>query len=172
MASRVRHGARNRALACVVLTITLGAGAWPAIAQGTVGTIIGTVLDSNGGPLPGATVTVTSSRTKEARTTVTDAAGTYAVPGLAAGSYQVEVQLSGFNRLVRSDVPVAADAPTRVDATLQIAVSEELVVTARRRAERLQDTPVAISPFTAATLEARQVQQTQDLEGITPSLQF
>ena len=51
-------------------------------------------------------------------------------------------------------------------------MDEEIVVTARRREESLQDTPVAISPFTAETLEARQIQQTQDLERITPSLQF
>jgi iron complex outermembrane receptor protein len=49
---------------------------------------------------------------------------------------------------------------------------EEVVVTARRREERLQDTPIAISPFNAETLEARQILQTQDLERITPSLQF
>lgn len=50
--------------------------------------------------------------------------------------------------------------------------ADEIVVTARRREESLQDTPVAISPFSAETLEARQVQGTQDLERITPSLQF
>ncbi len=53
-----------------------------------------------------------------------------------------------------------------------VTATEEIVVTARRREERLQDTPVAISPFSAETLEVRQVQQTQDLERITPSLQF
>jgi len=47
-----------------------------------------------------------------------------------------------------------------------------IVVTARRRQESLQDTPVAISAFTAQILEDRQIQQTQDLERITPSLQF
>jgi iron complex outermembrane recepter protein len=49
---------------------------------------------------------------------------------------------------------------------------EEIVVTARRREELLQDTPVAISPFDAETLELRQVYQSQDLERIAPSLQF
>ena len=49
---------------------------------------------------------------------------------------------------------------------------DEIVVTARRREESLQDTPIAISPFNAETLEARQIQQTQDLERIAPSLQF
>ncbi|WP_447726586.1 TonB-dependent receptor [Sphingomonas koreensis] len=48
----------------------------------------------------------------------------------------------------------------------------EILVTARRREESLQDTPVAISAFSAEMLENRQIQQTQDLERITPSLQF
>lgn len=49
---------------------------------------------------------------------------------------------------------------------------QEVVVTARRREESLQDTPVAISAFSAETLQDRQITQTQDLERITPSLQF
>ncbi len=50
--------------------------------------------------------------------------------------------------------------------------SEAIVVTARRREESLQETPVAVSAFSAETLENRQITQTQDLERITPSLQF
>ncbi|HEY6816993.1 MAG TPA: TonB-dependent receptor [Croceibacterium sp.] len=47
-----------------------------------------------------------------------------------------------------------------------------ILVTARRREESLQETPVAISVFSAETLAERQIHQTQDLERITPSLQF
>ena len=53
-----------------------------------------------------------------------------------------------------------------------LTAAEEIVVTARRREETLQDTPIAVSPFSAEALEVRQVQGTQDLERITPSLQF
>jgi iron complex outermembrane recepter protein len=49
---------------------------------------------------------------------------------------------------------------------------EEVVVTARRREESLQDTPIAISAFGAELLEERQVRETAELERITPSLQF
>ncbi|RYD66988.1 MAG: TonB-dependent receptor [Sphingomonadales bacterium] len=62
------------------------------------------------------------------------------------------------------DVPAEAVADASDDG--------EIVVSARRREERLQDTPVAISAFSAEMLEERQIQQTQDLERITPSLQF
>ncbi|KRA84536.1 TonB-dependent receptor [Altererythrobacter sp. Root672] len=47
-----------------------------------------------------------------------------------------------------------------------------IMVTARRREESLQETPIAISAFSAETLQERQIHQTQDLERITPSLQF
>lgn len=47
-----------------------------------------------------------------------------------------------------------------------------IVVTARRREESLQDTPIAVSAFSGELLQDRQIQQTQDLERITPSLQF
>jgi iron complex outermembrane receptor protein len=50
--------------------------------------------------------------------------------------------------------------------------SGDIVVTARRREESLQDTPVAITAFTAELLQERQILQTQDLERVTPSLQF
>ena len=49
---------------------------------------------------------------------------------------------------------------------------EAIIVTARRRAESLQDTPVAVSAFTAETLELRNIEQTMDLERVTPNLQF
>ncbi|MEO6361464.1 MAG: TonB-dependent receptor [Sphingomicrobium sp.] len=66
-------------------------------------------------------------------------------------------------------------APLKQDETAAQAEEkdpQEIIVTARRRAERLQDTPVAITAFSAQVLEDRQIQQTQDLERVTPSLQF
>ena len=49
---------------------------------------------------------------------------------------------------------------------------EEIIVTARRRAESLGDAPVAVSAFSAEQLARRNIQSTQDLDCITPSLQF
>lgn len=63
------------------------------------------------------------------------------------------------------EVPAAQTTATDAD-------DGEIVVTARRREESLQDTPVAISAFSAENLEQRQIVQTQDLERVVPSLQF
>ena len=65
-----------------------------------------------------------------------------------------------------------ADQQPTIESGQEAAPDGDIVVTARRRAEKLQDTPVAISAFTPELLEARQILQTQDLERVTPSLQF
>ncbi len=49
---------------------------------------------------------------------------------------------------------------------------EEIVVTARKRVESLQETPIAISAFTADSLERQQIQSTADLDQVSPNLQF
>ncbi|MGH2556790.1 MAG: TonB-dependent receptor, partial [Actinomycetota bacterium] len=84
---------------------------------------------------------------------------------------------SAASRLTIATAVVAASVPAFTPALAADEPEagpgiEQVIVTARRREESLQDTPVAISPFSAETLEARQAQQTQDLERITPSLQF
>ncbi|WP_240953595.1 TonB-dependent receptor [Sphingomonas sp. G-3-2-10] len=73
--------------------------------------------------------------------------------------------------LLSATPALAQDAP--VEAAADTDMSEgEIVVTARRREESLQDTPVAVSAFSSEMLENRQIVATQDLERITPSLQF
>jgi iron complex outermembrane receptor protein len=49
---------------------------------------------------------------------------------------------------------------------------ESIVVTARRRVESLQDTPVAVTALSAAALEQRQIVSTTDLDKVAPNLQF
>ena len=49
---------------------------------------------------------------------------------------------------------------------------EEVVVTARKRAENLQDTPVAITAITSDALERRMIVGTEQLDQVSPNLQF
>jgi iron complex outermembrane receptor protein len=48
----------------------------------------------------------------------------------------------------------------------------EVVVTARKRAERVQDVPISISAFSGASLEARGVDEIDGLANITPNMTF
>jgi iron complex outermembrane receptor protein len=49
---------------------------------------------------------------------------------------------------------------------------EEITVTARRVAENLQDTPIAVTAFTGDALENRQIFKTSELDQVVPNLQF
>ena len=49
---------------------------------------------------------------------------------------------------------------------------EEVIVTARRIEERLQDTPISVTAFTAEKLRDRMIVTTEELDQITPNLQF
>ncbi len=49
---------------------------------------------------------------------------------------------------------------------------EEVTVTARRREENIQDTPISIAAFSAAALEARGIERADDLARIVPNLVF
>src|SRR6516225_9745153 len=59
------------------------------IAQGSTASIAGTVRDASGAVLPGAAVTVKHLETGLTRNGVTDANGSFNVPSLPVGAYQL-----------------------------------------------------------------------------------
>ena len=68
---------------------------------------------------------------------------------------------------------VAANAQEGTDNGQEGAfVLEEITVTARKRAEGLQDAPISISAFTESGIEQRQIQVISDIAPFTPSLTF
>ena len=77
----------------------------PAFAQGTTGAIEGKVADEQGLPLPGATATAQNTSTGFTRSAVSDAVGTFRVPGLPVGNYDVKVELAGFAAVLLENVP-------------------------------------------------------------------
>lgn len=102
-----------------------------AFGQAVSGTLLGTVTDQSGATVPAARVTITEQATGVSRTTDTTAAGYYAFPNLAPGTYTVSVQLSGFKRAVRQDVQVLVNSTVRVDTQLQAGdVAESIEVRA------------------------------------------
>ncbi|MEO5895556.1 MAG: TonB-dependent receptor [Vicinamibacterales bacterium] len=78
-------------------------GAAPAFAQ-TVGSIEGTVTDSSGATLPGATVVITNENTGLSRTVIAEVEGRYRARDLAIGIYRVEASLSGFQTVLRRGI--------------------------------------------------------------------
>ena len=66
----------------------------------------------------------------------------------------------------------AADPDSTDTGRSQPGGLEEVTVTARKRAESLQDTPVAVSAFSGDALEARGIQSVSDIGNYVPNLQF
>jgi hypothetical protein len=91
-----------------------------ASAQVTTGSIVGTVSDTQGQVVPGATVVIREVGKQTATTVTTDANGAYTAPFLNPGTYEVEVELSGFKKYVRQGIVVQVNDRARVDASLEV----------------------------------------------------
>ncbi len=95
-------------LTVVALTLVFFVATLPAMAQITTGTVTGTVKDSQGGVLPGATVTLVNDaqRTRSAPA-ITNQEGDFVFPNVLPGSYTIEVAIPAFKTLRRSGVHVS-----------------------------------------------------------------
>lgn len=97
----------------IVLAWLLCAGGSIAYAQGsTTSTITGTVVDSSGGVLPGATVTAKHLATGTVSTTTANSQGAFTIASVQPGTYEVSITLDGFkNHVVKNVVITAVQGP-------------------------------------------------------------
>jgi len=116
---------RKRALLGAVLALFAMAGM--ARAQTATGQITGTVKDTSGAVVPGATVTVHSDLTGLTRTATTNASGDYSFPLLPTGTYSVRAELTGFSVAKQSGIRLNVDQVARIDLTLAVGATSETV---------------------------------------------
>src|SRR5262245_42466279 len=107
-----------------VLCVLVAILSVPLTAQVPTGTIAGTVTDQVGAVLPGAAVTVTNKGTGAARDVVTGPDGTFSVPSLLPGAYDVLVIAPGFQPIV-TQVDVTTGATTTVKAQVEASTATE-----------------------------------------------
>ena len=121
-----------------VLTTGLGALLLAALPMATAwaqsvssAQVSGVVRDASGGSLPGADVTITKTDTGAVRSVVTSADGTFVLPNLAVGPYQLRVSLPGFNTYVQEGIVLQVSSNPQLNVTLAVGVvSEQITVTA------------------------------------------
>ena len=112
------------------LALLLSAAAILA-AQSITGTITGTVTDSTGAVVPGATVIVTNTETNLKTAVETDTTGSYTATLLPRGSYTLEGTATGFKRHRQEGLTLQVAQQARVDIQLSIGeVAESILVTA------------------------------------------
>jgi hypothetical protein len=92
------RGVARAVIAALLMTWAVGT---TASAQ-TTGTVYGTVTDTQGAVIPGATVVlINEAQGTKSTPAVTNNEGAYTFPNIAVGVYTVEVTLSGFRSSTR-----------------------------------------------------------------------
>ncbi len=114
-----------RVLFSALLALTLSSPAFAQLASQTG--LIGTVTDSGGGVLPGATVTAVNTGTQATLTGVTNDAGVYQFNAVPLGRYEITISLQGFQSFKATNIEVSGNAVVRQDAQLKVGELSETV---------------------------------------------
>ena len=145
MNSRLTHGCAALVAAWLLIVAS-------ASAQGTLGRVVGTILDQSGGVLPGATATLSSDATGFHQTEVANAQGAFSFSQIPVGTYKLVVELAGFKTATFNQVVVNVGQEYSITAKLAVgAVSETVEVTAG------VSLVTTTTPEVSATVQQRQV---------------
>jgi outer membrane receptor protein involved in Fe transport len=124
-------------LTCLLALISVCAP--PASGQAITATLSGRILDTSGGSVSRATVTITSAATGFVRTAQSSDNGEYTIPALPAGEYTVAAEFAGFGKQSKN-VTLQVGQVAELDFTLtpggvaekvEVAVASDLVETTR-----------------------------------------
>jgi hypothetical protein len=100
-----------------------------AVAQSDRGSIAGSVVDSTGAAVSGASVVVRGTATGSVYKTITTAEGVYRISDIGIGRYDVTVELAGFKSSVQTGVQIQINTVSALNITLQPGdVKEEVTV--------------------------------------------
>src|ERR1700732_1473035 len=99
----------------------------PVAAQLPTGAILGTVKDSSGASVPGATVTVRNTDTNLTRTQMTEQDGSYRFPELPVGHYEAKAEAPGFRTENRTGLTLEITQKGVVNFALQVGSTTQQV---------------------------------------------
>jgi hypothetical protein len=108
------------------LALVLAGGVW-AQSQATTGVIEGTVTDSDGGAIPGATVTLRNTATNYELSAATNDEGRFRALLLPLGPYRITVAREGFANLVREGIDLAVGQTINLTLPLSISGLEQAI---------------------------------------------
>ena len=118
----------------------------PVLGQGSFFTSLsGTIVDSSGLPIPGASVKIRNNGTGSEVDTVSGDDGAFTVPSLQGGNYSVTVSLDGFKTATLSSVTLNAAVPASVKVTLELGTIAENITVVGESATVVQTQSPAIS---------------------------
>jgi Carboxypeptidase regulatory-like domain/TonB dependent receptor len=123
----------NKCLRCewclrfaTVLVLVLPAS-YSLVAQQTTADVVGTVTDTSGAVIPGATVALTNLDTGETQTTFTTQSGDYVFNLLKPNEYSLTITSNGFKSLKIPSISISTGDRAREDAHLEIGATNQTV---------------------------------------------
>jgi hypothetical protein len=120
-----------RFVRAILVTVITATSAAPALAQFETSSLLGTVRDQSGAPVPDAVVTLTNTETGVSQMKPTDAGGSFEFFTVRIGTYLVTAEKPGFSVALADNLQVTVGTRQRVDLTLQIGqLTERVEVTA------------------------------------------
>lgn len=157
-------------LACA-LCVSVCAALW---AQSVGGTLSGRITSAEGTPVANAAITVTNTQTNASQKALTGPDGTFSIAALPSGTYQIDIEASGFKRTSQQNIELTATGPSTVHITLEagnINETVEIKGTAPMTQTDNGEVSVAVDnrPVHEIPVIDRNVQQLAQFEtGITP----
>jgi hypothetical protein len=126
----------------------------PILAQSGLGSITGSVHDSSGGTVAGASVRLRETATQVTRTTATNESGLFTFPSVVVGTYTVSITRAGFKERKIENVSINGFQQLALgQITLEVGTAAESVtVTATAEQALVKDSAVRY-----ATVQAKQV---------------
>jgi hypothetical protein len=144
----------RRALSTIFLVLAVGFYVHRAPAQTATATITGIITDASGAVVPNAQITVQDRATGLVYKATSATDGTYTVPLLPVGSYDVTVAAPGFRNFEQKAVTLDVAQRMRVDASLPVGSSSQ-TVTVTSQAAALQTEESSLSNV----MEARSIEE-------------
>jgi hypothetical protein len=110
-----------------IILVLLASLPLSVLGQSGNGTIAGSVRDVTDAPIPSVAVKVRNLETGVELETLSNESGLFRVTTLVPGSYQIEAELPGFNRIVQGPVTLQVSQILSIDLVLQVGTVSETV---------------------------------------------
>ena len=155
-----------RLLRVLALLATIASAVRPAHAQVLFGSMVGTVTDASAAPVPAASIRILNTATNDARVVATNDTGSFSLPAVPAGTYNVTVTKDGFQTFITNGVTVSVDQVARVDAALKVGAITESVQVSAQTAVLQADSAEVRSEVTSKSLENIPVPVNRNFESL------
>ena len=166
---------QNVFLWAMLFVVLFAVGVSRLSAQAVAANISGSVTDSSGAVIAGATVVVTNTATGVATTLTSNDQGRYNAPDLVVGPYEVRASKAGFQTVVQSNVNATVGSQLVINLSLPVGQAQQ-TITVETSVSQVETQSTAVSTLVSPQqmvdlpLNGRNFEQLLNLApGVTPT---